>query len=112
MIIPTEVDMDQHTLILIGAWGGAGLGGLGGLVGTYFSIRNTNGPRERAFVVRSAVLCWLALTGFVTAVILIPKPYDLLLWLPYMAALPYAARAWNRRQRQIRREESGASARS
>jgi len=100
--------MDQQTLILVGAFGGAAMGVVGGLVGTYFSIRNTNGPRERGFVVRVAVLSWLAITAFLAALWSIPKPYDLLLWLPYMAALPFAVRAWNRRQEQIRREESDA----
>jgi hypothetical protein len=102
--------MDQQTLILVGAFGGAALGVLGGLVGTYFSIRNTNGPRERAFVVRSAVMCWVSATAFVVAILVTPKPYDILLWLPYMAALPFVARAWNRRQMQIRGEESSAGA--
>ncbi len=103
--------MDQQTLILIGAFGGAGLGVLGGLVGTYFSIRNTNGPRERSFVVRSAILCWLAIGVFLAALWFTRMPYAALLWLPYMALLPVAARAWNRRQNQIRGEESreGAS---
>jgi hypothetical protein len=100
--------MDQQTLILLGAFGGAGIGILGGLVGTYFSIRNTNGPRERGFVVRAAVLCWVAIAAFLAALWFTPKPYDLLLWLPYMAALPFAVRAWNRRQERIRGEESGA----
>ena len=99
--------MNQDTLTLVGAFGGAFLGVLGGLFGTWASIRNTNGPRERAFTIRSAVLCWLAATAFLAALWFTPILYQPLLWLPYMAALPYAARAWNRRQTQIREEESG-----
>jgi hypothetical protein len=102
--------MDDQTLILVGAFGGAAIGVLGGLLGTYFSIRNTNGPRERGFVVRSAVVSWLAVTIFLAALLVTPMPYQTLLWLPYMAGLPFAARACNRRQMQIRGEESGTRA--
>ena len=31
---------------------------IGGVVGTYFSIKNTNGPRERAFMIRASATCW------------------------------------------------------
>ena len=51
----------------IGIVGGI-LGGLlglaGGAVGTYASIRNTEGPRERRFMVRSAIAAWIGITLF------------------------------------------------
>jgi hypothetical protein len=99
--------MNQDMLIYIGAFGGAAGGVLGGVIGTWFSIKNTGGPCERAFVVRASVVSWLALTAFLVGLWLIPSPYNVLLWLPYGAGLPLAVRAWNRRQRQIRHEESG-----
>ncbi len=102
--------MDQQTLMLVGAFGGAALGVLGGLVGTYFSIRNTNGPCERRFVLWAAIFCLLTVAAFVVALLAIPTPYNSLLRLPYMAALPFAARAWNRKQMQIRGEESARTA--
>jgi RNA polymerase sigma factor (sigma-70 family) len=37
------------------------LGLLGGMLGTWFSIRNTNSPRERRFTIRMALLVWLLL---------------------------------------------------
>jgi hypothetical protein len=100
--------MNQDTLILFCAFGGAVIGILGGVVGTWFSIRNTVGPRERAFTIRASVLCWVGVSAFLAALWFTPFPYRALLWLPYMAALPFMARAWNRRQMQIRTEESGA----
>ena len=47
----------------IGAIAGAVIGLAGGAVGTWFSIRNTNGPRERAFMVKAAAVAkkWPAL---------------------------------------------------
>ena len=76
-------------------------------MGTWFSIRNTKGPRERAFVLRAAVVCWLAVTLFVVALYFTPLLYRSLLWLPYLFGLPFALRAWNRRQEQLHKEESG-----
>jgi hypothetical protein len=35
---------------------GSIVGLAGGVIGTYFSIKNTKGPRERAFTVKSAVV--------------------------------------------------------
>ena len=99
--------MDDETLILIGAFGGAAGGVLGGVVGTYFTIRNTNGPRERAFVVRASVVCWVTILAFGAVLFVTPTSYRFLLWLPYMLALPLAIRAGNRKQEQIRREEAG-----
>lgn len=40
---------------------GALIGLLGGAVGTWFSIRNTQSAEERAFVARAALLLWVAL---------------------------------------------------
>jgi hypothetical protein len=97
--------MTQETLILVGAFGGGAVGFLGGVVGTWASIRNTNGPRERAFTVRASVVCWLGVTAFLAALWFTPFPYRGLLWLPYVTGLPFAVRAWNRRQGQIRQEE-------
>lgn len=102
--------MDQQSLILAGAIGGSALGVLGGLVGTYYSVRNTDGPRERAFVVRSAFVCWMVIAGFLLALWLTPTPFRFLLWVPYAIALPLAIRGWNRKQEKIRREESGDDA--
>jgi uncharacterized membrane protein len=108
-IVSADANMNQQTLTLVGAFSGGALGILGGFVGTYFSIRNTKGPRERNFVVRSAVVFGLGVSAFLAALFVTPMPYASLLWLPYMAALLFVGRAWNRRQRQIRSEESSAS---
>jgi hypothetical protein len=99
--------MNQDTFTLVGAIGGSAIEVLGGVVGTWFSIRNTNGPRERCFVVRASVLCWLAGTAFLGTLWFTPFSFQAPLWLPYMAALHPAIHAWNRRQDQIRKEDFG-----
>jgi hypothetical protein len=102
--------MDPQTVGLIGALVGSSVGVLGGVIGTYFSIKNTHGPRERAFTIKAAVVSWAAIVAFLAALWLIPSPYRHFLWLPYALLLPWGIRVWNRRQEQIRREESGAGA--
>jgi hypothetical protein len=91
---------------LVGGIAGGVIGLLGGVVGTYFSIKNTAGPRERAFMIRASVLAWVVMTLFLAGLWLTPLAYRPLLWLPYMLALPVAIHAGNRRQEQIRREET------
>ena len=82
------------------------LSGIAGcVVGTYFSIKNTLGPRERAFMIRGSVVAWLAITAFLVGLFLLPNPYRHLLWIPYVPALLLGIRWSNRRQFQIRAEE-------
>jgi len=101
--------MDPATTGLIGGIGGSVIGLMGGALGTYFSIKNTAGPRERAFMIKAAALAWVAVTAFLAAMWFTPSPYRFLLWLPYLVALPWAIRAGNRRQDRIRREEAAGS---
>ena len=94
----------------LGGWIGGIVGGLlglaGGIIGTYFSIKNTNGPRERAFMVRAAAVCWVAILVFLALLLTLPNPYRWLLWIPYGILLPLAIIYGNRRQQAIRQEES------
>lgn len=93
----------------IGGIVGGAIGLMGGALGTYASIRNTRTPRERAFVVRAAMVCWVAVTALIAALVLLPGA-KVWLWLAYGLALPLAVRYWNRRQAQISREESNHGA--
>ncbi len=87
----------------------AGLIGIaGGVIGTYFSIKNTDGPLERAFMVRVAVVGWLAVIAFLVGLYLLPNPYRFLLWIPYTPGLVLGIRWGNRRQMQIRAREAAS----
>jgi hypothetical protein len=101
--------MDPRMTGLIGGIAGTVIGLLGGAIGTYFSIKNTAGPRERAFMIRVAALTWVAVTAFVVAILSTPIAYQAVLWIVYALALPLAIRAGNRRQAQIRCEESSTA---
>jgi hypothetical protein len=93
---------------LIGGLVGSGLGVIGGAIGTYFSIKNTLGPRERRFMIRVSVVGWIAVTMFVLLLLILPNPYRFFLWIPYAIALPWAIITLNRKQRVIRADEQQA----
>lgn len=98
--------MDSATIGLIGGIAGGVIGLIGGAVGIYFSIKNTNGPRERAFMIR-ATLIFLSL--FVVVGVLwwlLPQPYKVLAFVPFWVIVPFAIRALNRRQMTIRQQEA------
>lgn len=89
----------------IGGIVGSVIGILGGLFGTWCSIRNTNSPREREFVVKASVMCWVFVGGFLAAMFLIPSPFRFLLWIPYPFLLVAGIVYWNRGQQRIREED-------
>ena len=94
----------------IGGILGAVLGALGGVIGTYFSIRNTNGPRERAFAIKASIVCWVFVFAFCAGMLLISGWYKHLLWIPYVVLLVFGIYWWNKAQFRIRQEEAGQGA--
>jgi hypothetical protein len=90
---------------LIGAIVGTVLGILGGVIGSWFSIRNTDGPRERKFVIQASLVGWLLLGLFIAGIVLLPSPHRFFLWVPYAVLLPLGIAAFNRQQARIRRDE-------
>jgi hypothetical protein len=103
--------MDNETLVgWMGAIVGSLLGVLGGVVGTYFTIKNTRGPRERAFVIKGSIICWVFVVAFVVAMWFIPQWYKFLLVFAYVIVLVFGIQKWNQTQLRIRKEESGQSA--
>ncbi len=91
---------------LIGGIAGCVLGLMGGIVGTYFSIKNTNGPREKAFMIKASMIGWAGILVFLALMFLLPNPYRFLLWIPYGIILPIAIIRGNKIQAKIRQEES------
>jgi len=96
---------------LIGGIIGGAVGLLGGGLGTYVSIKNTSGPRERAFMIQVAIVTWIVVAAFVFGLWALPKPFNFLLWVPYGIFLPLGILWSNRRWRRIRAEEATTSVR-
>ena len=95
----------MHAGWISGIVGGV-IGLLGGIVGTYFSIKNTNSSRERAFMIKASLVGWIAITLFLLLMLVLPSPYRYLLWVPYGILLPLGIIYGNRIQQKIRHEES------
>jgi len=87
---------------LLGAIGGL----LGGIIGTYCSIRNTQGPLEKRFMIKMAAIAWLAIGVFLGSLFWLPATYRWFLWIPYGILLPVGIRYANRKQQRIKNEET------
>jgi hypothetical protein len=90
----------------LGGIEGGVLGLAGGVVGTYFSIKNTSGPLERSFMIKSAVVGWIAILLFLGLFLALPSPYRYFMWIPYSILLPLGIIFVNRNQQAIRQQES------
>ena len=49
---------------LVGGILGGAIGMAGGAIGTYYSIKNTGGPIERAFMIRVSAIAWVVISAF------------------------------------------------
>lgn len=95
--------MDPGT---VGAIAGSAIGIFGGIVGTYFSIKNTRGPMERSYVMKASALTWVTVAVFLCALLLLPSPYNHLMWVPYGLLLGFGIRKFNETQKRIRDAET------
>ena len=91
---------------IIGGIVGSVFGIAGGVIGTYYSIKNTKGPLERAFMIKASVIAWIAITVFLVLIFLVPNPYRLWLWIPYGILLPLGIIKLNKRVAEIREIEN------
>lgn len=94
---------------LVGGLVGGAIGVAGGAFGTWASIRNTSGPRERTLIVRAALVTWILVAAMLAGLLLLPPPWSAAVWIPYGIALPLGIRWINRRQREIRADEAAAA---
>lgn len=92
---------------LLGGIIGGVLGVAGGAIGTYFSITNTNGPKERAYMIKASVVAWVAIGVFLVLLLTLPKPYGYLMWVVYGIALPLGIFKLNKKQAELRAREHG-----
>ncbi len=93
-----------------GGWAGGIIGSViglsGGAFGVYCSIRNTRGPKERAFMIRASVACCLFVGLYLAALWLLPPAYKVLMIVPYVALLVLGIAWLNRAHARVRQEET------
>lgn len=100
-----EVNIVQMDIGLIGGTLGAVLGVVGGIVGTYCSISNCKSRRQKKFMIKASIYCWLAITLFLLLLLATPTSYVWLVWIPYGVLLPIGINAINRGIARIQQEE-------
>ena len=93
---------------VIGGILGSIFGIVGGAIGTYYSIKNSKGPLERAFMIKASVIAWIAITVFLILMFVLPNPYRPWLWVPYGILLPLGIIKLNKRVAEIREIENTA----
>lgn len=91
---------------LVGGIVGCIGGFAGGMFGTYCSIKNTNGPREKSFMVKASIVCWAAILFFLAVLFTLPTPCRWLVWIPYPLLMFIGIKYLNGNQQRIRQEES------
>ena len=84
---------------------GVGVGVAGGLLGTWFSIKNTGTPAERAFMIKCSVATWVFVIAFAMAMYFVSMPYSIGLAGVYITALVLWINWMNRVQARMRSEQ-------
>jgi hypothetical protein len=70
---------------------------------TVTAIRNTRGPRERAFVVANCVAAWVVIVVLLALMAITPSPYRYVLLVAYCIHLPFVTYRFATKQQLIRR---------
>lgn len=94
---------------LVGGVAGCVVGAIGGIIGTWYTIRRTAGPRERAFTIKASAIGWVAAIVFIVLLVALPAGWRWFVWAPYAILLPVGITCWNRTQQRIREEESAGA---
>jgi len=90
-----------------GGIAGGVVGCMGGLIGTYVSIANASGPRERALTIKFAAACWLWLAAVMALIVLLPRPWGQL-FIP-LGPAPTLAIPWCNRKLAAAQADDKAS---
>ena len=82
----------------------------GVVVGFTSSIKKANSPRERAFVIKGQIVCWLLALIFMLGIFLVPPSYKLFVGMVYVVGMMSAALFLKIKRARIRSEESKRAA--
>jgi len=91
--------MDTGTMVVTL---GAAIGVAGGVVGTYCSISNTKSNEERSFMVKCSLWTWVLTIGFLCGLLMLPEPYNKLMWGAWVLVIVFGSRWMNNRSQELR----------
>ena len=89
--------MTPQTMGIIGGIAGCVIGCIGGAIGTYCSIKRAKNEASRSFIKKASFVSWLLIVFFLAALLLIPRPWNFLAWLPYGFVMAFGIRYMNKR---------------
>ena len=92
---------------VLGGFIGILIGIGGGIIGCYYSIKNTNGPKERKFMIKFVIVVAVIVTALLGVVFSVGYPAAFWVMAPFFGiVLPAMIYFANRKQKEIRVDES------
>lgn len=102
-------DMTNEMFGLVGGLFGSIIGIIGGATATYYSIKTTKGPKEKSYMIKLALSCWLILASLIAiSIFFIPIQYKSYYSILYMLMLFLTIKYGNKKQQEIRESEKNA----
>ena len=75
---------------------------LGGVVATYYNVRNVSGPKERAFVIQVCTVSWLIVLSLLLFAYFLPSPHRFIVAGLYLVVCPMMVYRWTNKHQLIR----------
>ncbi|MFH0908279.1 MAG: hypothetical protein V1929_05920 [bacterium] len=75
---------------------------LGGIVATYYNMRNAIGPKEKAFVVQVCAVTWLIVLSMLLFAYFLPSPHRFVVAGIYLIICPLLVFRWTNKHQLIR----------
>ena len=82
------------------------IGLMGGILGSYFSIKRAIDSKEKAFIIKIVIAGWIGTTIFLALLFLTPTPYRIFIFVPYSIIMTITIIKGNKILAKIRKEES------
>lgn len=74
----------------------------GGIVATYYNVRNVSGPKERSFVIQVCTVSWLIVLSLLLFAYFLPSPHRFIVSGLYLVICPLMVFRWTNKHQLIR----------
>ena len=75
---------------------------LGGVVATYYNVRNVSGPKERVFVIQVCTVSWMIVVSLLLFAYFLPSPHRFVVAGLYLIICPLMVYRWTNKHQLIR----------